>query len=101
MDLYSQACSRQSKLAQRNKSYTVLGECRNESLPTGRLDVIQGSIQTEILPADSLEAPPPPPIKTNLLSMVDVSVTIPDVALLVTEYWYTPGSLPVTVSVLR
>ena len=36
-----------------------------------------------------------------LLSMVNVSVTMPDVALLVTEYWYTPGSLPVTVSVLR
>ena len=37
----------------------------------------------------------------GLLPMVNVSVTMPDVALLVTEYWYTPGSLPVTVSVLR
>ena len=36
-----------------------------------------------------------------LLSMVKVAVTMPDVALLVTEYWYTPGSLPVTVSVLQ
>ena len=33
-------------------------------------------------------------------SIVIWSVTMPDVALLVTEYWYTPGSLPVTVSVL-
>ena len=36
-----------------------------------------------------------------ILSMVNVFITMPDVALLVTEYWYTPGSLPVTVSVLR
>ena len=33
-------------------------------------------------------------------SMVIWPVTMPD-ALLVTEYWYTPGSTPVTVSVLR
>ena len=34
-------------------------------------------------------------------AMVKLRVTMPDVALLVTEYWYTPGSPPVTVSVLR
>ena len=34
-------------------------------------------------------------------SMVIWPVTMPDVALLVTEYWYTPGSTPVTVSMLR
>ena len=37
----------------------------------------------------------------HLPSTVKLSVTMLVVALLVTEYWYTPGSLPVTVSVLR
>ena len=36
-----------------------------------------------------------------LPSIMNVRVTMPDVALLVTEYRYTPGSLPVTVSVLQ
>ena len=38
---------------------------------------------------------------TNVPSIVKLAVLGADMALLMTEYTYTPGRLPVTVSVLR